>query len=191
MPEESSKKFDSKKIYVLAEGAVMLALAIVLSRFKLYQMPAGGSINLFGYLPLFVFAVRHGVGKGMLVGAIFGFLDFIINPYFVNVVQVLLDYILAYGSLGLAGFACTLNRKFPVFNNQRVNIANVLCCLIAGCVRILFAIFSGVFFYMAGKSWSAAFIASAAYNIPYGIVNTLLAILGIILLQPALTRLKK
>ena len=176
MPEESSKKFDSKKIYVLAEGAVMLALAIVLSRFKLYQMPAGGSINLFGYLPLFVFAVRHGVGKGMLVGAIFGLLDFILHPYFVNVVQVLLDYILAYGSLGLAGFACTLNRKFPALNKQRINIANVLCCLIAGCVRILFAIFSGVFFYMAGKSWLDAFIGSATYNIPYGIVNTLLAI---------------
>jgi len=33
----------------------MLALAIVLSRFKLYQMPAGGSVYFFGYFPFFVF----------------------------------------------------------------------------------------------------------------------------------------
>lgn len=191
MPELEQKTVNRKNIVTLAEAGIMLALAVVLNAVTFYEMPQGGSISLFGYLPLFLFSVRHGVKKGLLLCAVYGLIDFIMKPYFVNVAQFFIDYIFAYGSLGLAGLAFSFNQKFAKLQKMRINPANVAFCLLGGIVRIAFAVISGIIFYADGKPFWPAFDYSFTYNFPYGIVNTLLAILGIILLQPALERFKR
>jgi len=55
-------------------------------------------------LPLFIFAYYYGPGPGVIVGMAYGFLQLIQDPFIVQWVQVLLDYPLAFGALGLAGF---------------------------------------------------------------------------------------
>ena len=188
MPEQEQKSVKRFDIVTIAEAGIMLALAVVLNAITFYEMPNGGSISLFGYLPLFIFAIRHGFSKGILLGAIYGLIDFIMKPFFVNVAQFLIDYILAYGSLGIAGLAYSFNKKMPKLNDMRINPANVAFCLLAGLVRIAFAVISGIAFYAEGKPFWPAFDFSFAYNFPYGIVNTLLAILGVIISQPVLKR---
>ncbi|HAJ65920.1 MAG TPA: proton-coupled thiamine transporter YuaJ, partial [Clostridiales bacterium] len=49
----------------LTEGAVMVALAQVLSYLKLFELPQGGSITV-AMLPIFVYCARWGFGPGML-----------------------------------------------------------------------------------------------------------------------------
>ncbi len=96
----------NKNTRMLAEAGMMLALAIILGEFvKLFKMPMGGSVSLGGMVPLFIFAFRWGGKKGILVSAIYGILDLVIGGFYsMHPVSILLDYPLAYGMLGLAGF---------------------------------------------------------------------------------------
>src|SRR5699024_9094952 len=66
--------------------------------------PQGGSITLGGQVPLMIFALRWGVGPGLLIGGTFGMLKFFMDPFILTPVQFILDYPLAYALLGLSGF---------------------------------------------------------------------------------------
>jgi thiamine transporter len=79
-----------------------IALAAVLHAFALWQMPQGGSVSL-SMLPLFVLALVRGPVIGVVGGALFGIVDFIMEPYVFHWAQVLLDYPVAFGLCGLAG----------------------------------------------------------------------------------------
>ena len=89
---------------ILAEAALLVALSSVLYYLKLYTFPQGGSITLGGMIPVLMFALRRGPRVGIIAGAIFGFVVLYQEPFIYNPVQVLLDYPLAFGALGLAGF---------------------------------------------------------------------------------------
>ena len=90
---------------MLANAALCIALATVLSFVRLYKMPQGGSITPASMLPLFLFAYAYGVGPGMLVGAAYGLVQFLQDAYFVHPIELLLDYPLAFAMLGLSGLA--------------------------------------------------------------------------------------
>ena len=87
----------------LVEGAVMVALAQVLSIIKLWEMPWGGSVCL-SMLPIFLYACRWGLKPGLLSGFVFGVLQFILDGGFVLGWQSIVgDYLVAFTVLGLAG----------------------------------------------------------------------------------------
>jgi thiamine transporter len=54
-------------------------------------------------LPVFLIAYRRGLKGGLLTGFLFGLLQMVTNPFFMSVPQVLIDYIVAFTVLGLAG----------------------------------------------------------------------------------------
>jgi thiamine transporter len=95
---------------LLVEIALTIALSAVFHFVKLWQMPFGGSISL-EMLPIFVLAIRRGAVVGVIAGALYGFVDFFLEPYVVHWVQFLLDYPLAYGAVGLAGLWAPLWRR--------------------------------------------------------------------------------
>ena len=66
------------KVRALCEGAVMLALALALNAVKLFELPNGGSVDL-AMIPVFVFALRWGVGWGLMEGFLFGLLQMLID----------------------------------------------------------------------------------------------------------------
>ena len=57
-----------KTVRSLCEGALMIAMAEILSFLPLYRLPWGGSIDL-SMLPIFIFCTRWGLGPGLLVSA--------------------------------------------------------------------------------------------------------------------------
>lgn len=93
-----------KQILALCEGALMVALAQILSYIKLFpNMPNGGSIT-FAMFPICFYAVRWGLGKGLLAGFTFGLLQLIFDgAYAWGWQSMLLDYLAAFTPLGLAG----------------------------------------------------------------------------------------
>ncbi|MBR2354014.1 MAG: energy-coupled thiamine transporter ThiT, partial [Clostridia bacterium] len=103
-----------KNTKILAEGAVMVALATVLSFLKIVQCPWGGSITILSMLPIVVFALRHGVKKGLAISFVYsviqlgqgilidGLLGWGLTP-FALVACIFLDYIGAFSVLCLAG----------------------------------------------------------------------------------------
>ena len=94
----------SKKLTrMLAEAGLMVALALVLGLIKPYEFPNGGSISL-EMLPLFVFCIRWGFGCGLLTCTAFGILQvFVQGAVSYGWVSILLDYIVAFMPISLAG----------------------------------------------------------------------------------------
>jgi thiamine transporter len=93
-----------RKPKILAEMAIFTALATVLSEIVIYVMPQGGSITLASMVPIIWLALRRGPKVGIFTGAIYGMIQFMLLPYAIDPIQVLLDYPLAFAVLGLAGF---------------------------------------------------------------------------------------
>ena len=91
------------RIRALTEGAIMVAMAFVLSFVKLYQLPNGGSLTP-AMFPILLYALRFGTLRGMLAGFIFGLLQMIFDgAYAWGWQSMILDYLLAFTPLGLAG----------------------------------------------------------------------------------------
>lgn len=87
----------------LVEAAIMVALAQVLSYVKLMELPNGGSLTP-AMFPIILFAVRWGAGPGLLAGFAFGTLQLIFDGAYAATWQsMLLDYLVAFTPLGLAG----------------------------------------------------------------------------------------
>ena len=92
-----------QKIRTLTEGAVMIALAQILSLLPLYKLPWGGSIDL-AMLPVILYAVRWGFGPGLVMSFAHGALQMLFEGGIaIGWQSILGDYLVAYGVLGVAG----------------------------------------------------------------------------------------
>lgn len=106
------ENFNTKAIVY---GGICVAASFVLSFIKV-SMSYGGSITLASMLPLFIYCYVFGVGKGIVVGLVFGLLQFIQGPYFLTVPQFLCDYILPFGFIALSGvFKKVLPKNASIF----------------------------------------------------------------------------
>lgn len=104
-----------QRIKLLAEVAVMVALSGALYAVKIFTLPQGGSVTLASMAPIFLLALRRGPKLGIAAGVIFGLVAMVQDVYtgaevIVYPAQVILDYPLAFGLLGTAGFF----RKIPL-----------------------------------------------------------------------------
>ena len=59
----------------LANAAICVAMSFILSCIKLYEMPQGGSITPASLLPLVLYMVAFGPGRGLVVGFAYGLLQ--------------------------------------------------------------------------------------------------------------------
>jgi len=98
-----SEKPIRSRTKLLAEMAVAIALSTVLSFVKFSIWAQGGSVTAGSMIPLFWFSFRRGAKLGITAGIVYGMVQFIVEPYFFHPAQVLLDYPIAFGALGLAG----------------------------------------------------------------------------------------
>ena len=108
-----NKTNQSTKTLILVEGAAMVAVATVLSFIRVFKLPWGGSITLLSMLPIVLFSIRRGVKNGMIVSFTFSLIQFgqgVLDGIFgwgltpgMLVACILLDYLVAFSVLGLAG----------------------------------------------------------------------------------------
>ena len=89
---------------IIAEIVVAVALAYVLNLLVIFRLPQGGSVTAVSMIPILWLALRRGPKIGIFGGMVFGLVDMLPWPYIVHPVQLLLDYPIAFGALGLAGF---------------------------------------------------------------------------------------
>lgn len=99
--EVKNRKFSAKQ---LTFSAMAMALAMVLSMIKLFDMPMGGSVTLCSMFFITLVGYVYGPKAGLLTGISYGLLQFVVDPVFYTIPQMLVDYPLAFGALGLSGF---------------------------------------------------------------------------------------
>ncbi len=140
-------------IRVVAEVATLVALAGALHLVKIFSLPQGGSITLAAMAPILLLALRRGWQVGILAGVLFGLIVLPEEPFVVYPTQVVLDYPVAFGALGLAGFF----RRLPVLG-VAVGIAG----------RFLAHFISGVIFFASfAPEGMSPEVYSAIYNGSY------------------------
>lgn len=166
---------------MLSLGAICMALSCVLSMIRLFRMPSGGSVTPACMLPLMLFSYVYGVGPGMVLGFIYGVMDFTVGGgYFLSLPQFLMDYPLAYMMCGLAG----LWRRH---NNAR--LGQILGVIAASLGRYVCAVLAGVIFWSdLTEGASAAIIYSLGYNGSYMLAECLICIVLAALLGERLLR---
>ncbi|MDD6058490.1 MAG: energy-coupled thiamine transporter ThiT [Clostridiales bacterium] len=140
----------------LVFSAVAIALAVVCSMIKVFDMPQGGSVTLFSMLFIVLIAYWYGPCVGITTAVAYGLIQFILEPYFYSLPQMVCDYLLAFGSLGLAGF----------FNKRKYGLQIGYVVGVFG--RFVFSVLSGVLFFAAyAPEGVHPLIYSIGYNAPY------------------------
>lgn len=166
------------RLLALVETAVMVALAVLLASIKVYKLPQGGSITAGSMVPILLVALRHGPGWGTLAGVATGLINYIMDPFFAHPVQFILDYPVAFGALGLAGFAA-----------NRGNTAAAWIGSLALGGRFLAHVVSGaVFFAEYAPKGQSPWVYSAVYNGSYMLPELVISGVLLTLVLPALSK---
>ena len=199
----------SQRIRIITEGAIMVALATVLSLLVLWESPYGGSVTILSMAPIIVFSMRRGVRAGLLAGFAHSLIQLLLglkNVAWVPtpggiVLCILLDYILPFTLLGLGG--CFRNIQFTKNRYTNLVIAAILGTLLVTILRYVFHIISGVvIWYALDLEWYAddpdhivnrygSWAFSAIYNGIFMVPEIIATTIGVPILSRALANVKK
>ena len=126
----------------LVTSAMAIALATLTSFITIFKV-------LIGYW--------YGISAGMTASIAYGVLQLIVNPYIISLPQMFLDYIFAFGALGLSG----------IFANSKNGLVKGYIAGIAG--RFFFSFLSGWIFIAVytPEFFNSAVLYSLAYNAEY------------------------
>ena len=187
------------KTRMLTEGAIMVALAFILSFLKLVNFPWGGSITVLSMLPIVVFSLRYGAKYSFAVSFVYALLQLVqgitIDGIFawgltpmILVAVIFLDYLLPFTLLGAAGF----------FNNGKFSTV-ILGTAASIMLRFACHYFSGVFIWKSvGELWGGLsvdtpYLYSLLYNGAYMIPELIFTTIGAVILfkTPQMRKLLK
>lgn len=180
----------NNKTKILVEGAVMVALATVLSFIRVFKLPWGGSVTLLSMLPIVLFSIRRGIGPGLTVSFVYSLIQFaqgVMDGLFgwgltpgMLLACIFLDYIGAFFVLGIAG----------IFRKK--GLPGWICGISLSVVlRFVFHFLSGVIIWHSyGELWQGfstenTWIYSFLYNGCYMLPELIFTLAGAVALLSA------
>ena len=185
------KSFISTRL--LTEIALVSAIAFALDFFQggLCRgiFPNGGSIGL-AMLPIFILTFRRGLGAGLIAGGILAFLQMlggvfaVPSSWYMVVLQILLDYVLAYPLLALG--AGLFAKKFKNTESHKKQVTVLTWgVIVGGLFKFLSHFIAGVVFWGSNAPEGfpgGEFVYSLAYNGAYMLPNIIINLLIILLI---------
>ncbi len=148
---------------------MFVALATILSMLKIFDMPYGGSVTLASMVPILWLALRRGPATGLFSATLYGVVQLAFGPYIVHPAQVLLDYPIAFGMLGVAG----LFQERPFIGVTLGTLGRFVAHFISGIL----------FWYMYAPEGMSPTVYSAIYNGGYMLVEFVISLYVIYLLR--------
>ena len=164
-----NQKINVQKLCV---SAIMIALATVLSMIKVFQMPLGGSITLLSMLPIVLVGIMYGAGWGFSTAGIYSIIQLILGVALDGlfawgleapslIACIMLDYVLAYTALGIAGIFYKKGYFAVILGTALALFARFVFHFLSG--AIIFANFEK--FVIFGQAWvGRPFLYSLCYN---------------------------
>ena len=179
--KRKSEKYDARRI---AFAGVCVASSFVLALLKFKFVAFGGSITIASFVPVLIFAYVYGPWDGFAVGLIHGVLNFIESPYILTPATFILDYLLAFASIGLMGFFGKMKRK------DKAALPLILGCVCVFSARFIAHLLSGMIFFAQGAIWDPlpswamgnAFVYSFIYQCVYVPVDAFIATMVLVFL---------
>ncbi|GFN36361.1 energy-coupled thiamine transporter ThiT [Tepidimicrobium xylanilyticum] len=178
------KKWSTK---MLVEAGIMIALAVLLSRIKIYQAPQGGSVTAGSMIPILLFSMRWGLKPGIIAGATFGVLKLILGGWVFTPIQAILEYPIAFGFLGLAGIFSNSIKDFS--NDKYVKIILSIFFAIGG--RFLCHLLAGVIFFAEYAGTQNPWIYSLVYQSSYLVPEFIVSIIILSLIWKPISKIEK
>ena len=164
----------------LTSSALMVALATVLMLIsKLIPAPwlQGGSVTLASMVPIISVGIIYGTKWGLCTSVSFALIQMMFGFYppptqtFLNFLLVIfLDYILAFGVLGLSGFfySVTGKRRFSIpVSSFAVTLLRYICHILSG------LLIWGVYAEEGQSILAYSLIYNGTYMIPEIIISTI------------------
>lgn len=169
----------NKKVLMLCESAIMIALSTVLSLIKI-EWPFGGSITICSMLPILIIAYRYKVPWGCFTGLIYGVVQMLLGlsnfayatSGFATAMIVLFDYLIAYGVIGFGGI-------FRGIKNQSLGLG--LGAAFCGLLRFVCHFISGVTVWGGFAENMPVWQYSIVYNGAYMLPETAILIFGAVI----------
>lgn len=168
----------------LTESAIMIALASVLSVITLFQLPQGGTITPASMVPIILISLKYDVKWALITSVVYAGIQMLLGfyapptPNFINfVLVILLDYVVAFGVIGLAG---TIGR---VFKKPFVQIIFGSAVVIA--LRLLCHFTSGILIWSSyAPAGQPVWLYSLIYNGSYMLGELIVSIIAVAVLSP-------
>lgn len=171
----------------LVEGAVMVALSAVLSYIRVFHLPWGGSVTLLSMLPIMLYSIKHGVTSGLFAafvfsliqlgqGAVDGLFGWGLTPVML-IACILLDYVLPFTLLGLAGTLRRYGMIGWICGTAGAIVLRFLCHFLSGVV----------IWHSAGQLWEGfvtdnEWLYSLCYNGAYMLPELIFTMAGAVAL---------
>ncbi len=147
-----------KNTKVITEIAVAVALSVCFHFIRLFAMPQGGDVSLT-MIPIIFIAYRRGAFAGITAGVLYGIINIMLDGTIYHPMSIFLDYLFAFGVLGVAGF----------FKKSLSGIISGTILSVGG--RFIFSFLSGAILFGSyapeGQSpWVYSLIYQATYLVP-------------------------
>ena len=195
----------NEMILKLTVSAIMVALSTVLSFIKFSELPYGGSVTLFSFVPILFVGYAYGAKWGLSAGLVHGILQMIFGisgatagagfKWWQVVLCALLDYLVAFSVLGLSGVF-----KKSIKNPQAsFALGALFACVLKYVSHVLsgYILFRGYAEWFFGQDSIKAFgskilstysgnvlgiIYSLFYNATFSVPETILSIVMVVVL---------
>ncbi|MBE7037669.1 MAG: energy-coupled thiamine transporter ThiT [Ruminococcaceae bacterium] len=164
----------------LTNSAIMIALSLVLSFFAVFKAPNGGDITIGSMVPVIVISFMYSTRWGIFTSICYTVLNMIFKGVVTTLpteeistylLMILLDYILAFGVFGLAGFFYRLmgeKRISMIISSFLVTFLRYVCHFLSG------IILWGSYAPEGQPVWIYSILYNGGYMIPEIIITTLI-----------------
>ena len=179
----------NEKVKIIAEVAIMTAIAFALDFLQggltRGLFPNGGSIGL-AMVPILVLAYRRGFVPALVSGFILAIIQMtggvyaIASEWYSVILQILLDYVLAYPLVACAGLFYQKFRESEAKSDRIKWI--IIGSVLGGFLKYVSHVLSGVLFWKNADFAGGPFLYSVLYNGTYMIPNIIIATLLLVLL---------
>lgn len=170
----------------LTLAGMLIALATVLSFIKLFDMPYGGSVTAASMVPVIIFSMMSDLKWGLVQASLYGVIQLMIGWYappaqtFISfLLVILLDYVIAFGSLGFAG---------SIYRKMGKNIGGIIIsCLAVLFLRFLCHFASGILIWSSlAPEGQPVWLYSLMYNGGYMLGEAAVSVVVLLLVNPKL-----
>ncbi len=187
------KNTSKNRLLSMVEGALIVALCVVLDLLPLPSWPQGGSITV-AMIPLIYYSYRRGAPWGLMAGLVWSAIQMITGWYappagtvWATVLCVLLDYVIAFTALGGAALVAKLfgeKRRLVGYGVGAfaVTMFRFVCSALSG------GILWGSYAPEGMNVWVYTITYNASYMIPNAILTTVLVVALAIAADPLTLR---
>ncbi len=182
----------SNKLEKLVISAVMIALAFVLSSIKLFSLPNGGSVTVAGMVPLIILGFKYSTRWAVFSALVYsvlqmitGFYPPVSNTFLAYFGVVMLDYVIAFGVLGLSGL---ISKRFKRDSKISFPVAGGIVIF----MRFISSFLSGILIWSSyTPEGMSVWYFSLTYNGSYMMLELIISVIVLFSLTPVIRRLLK